>query len=361
MSIQILQDKTLLRPSDFESVSSECEVIGSFNPGATRYGDEIILLVRVAEWPRSQSPEKLLSPRAVWKNKQLKWEFDSFDVSKLNLEDPRVVRTPDGRVRLRYISYLRLVRLSADGTQVKEILSLPELLPREPWEEFGMEDPRITKIEDTYYITYVVVSRKMGVATALMTTKDFQTFKRHGIVFPTENKDVVLLPEKVKGRFVAFHRPVSHHWIDAPSIEGALSPDALYWGKYNFVFGPRQNFWESVKVGAGAPPVRVPQGWLLIYHGVSPTTLQSPGGRYSAGVALLDYQDPFKVIARSTIPLLSPDRPYEREGFVPNVIFPTGALLSEDEESLMIFCGAADEVVSFLEISIKSIMEHLKL
>lgn len=361
MSIPILQDKILLRPSDFEPVDPGCEVIGSFNPGAARYEDEIILLVRVAEWPQSQNSGKLVSPRAVWENNQPKWEFDFFDSSGANIEDPRVFWMPDGRVRLRYISYLRLVRLSADGAHVKEILSPTALMPSEPWEEFGIEDPRITKIDDTYYITYVAISRQMGVATALMTTKDFQTFERHGIIFPTENKDVVLLPEKVNGQFVAYHRPVSHHWVDAPSIIGARSPDSLSWGKHHFLFGPRSNVWESVKVGAGAPPVRIPQGWLLIYHGVSPATPQSPGGRYSAGAALLDHQDPFRVIARSSTPLLSPERAYEREGFLPNVIFPTGTLLSEDGESLLFFSGAADRVVSFLDIPIKSILEHLEL
>lgn len=360
MSIPILKEKILLRPDDFEPVDQNCEVIGSFNPGAARYKDEIILLVRVVERPKSEDPDKLVSPRAVWKNDLPKWEFDYLDASGADISDPRLIRMPDRRIRLRYISYLRLVRLSSDGTHVKEILSPAALLPTEPWEEFGIEDPRITKIGDLYYITYVAISPQMGVATALMTTKDFQTFDRHGIIFPTENKDVVLLPEKVNGQFVAYHRPVSHHWVDVPSIEGALSPDAIYWGKHHFLFGPRKNTWESVKVGAGAPPVRVPQGWLLIYHGVSPATPQSPGGKYSAGAALLDYQDPFRVIARSETPLLSPERSYEREGFLPNVIFPTGTLISEDGESLLIFSGAADEVVAFLDIPIKSIMEHLQ-
>lgn len=273
----------------------------------------------------------------------------------------RLFRLPNGRVRLRFISHLRLVRLSADGTQIKEVLIPPDLLPREPWEELGLEDPRITKIGDTYYITYVAISRQMGVATALMTTHDFQTFERHGVIFPTENKDVVFLPQKWNEHFVAYHRPISDQWIDAPSVETALSPDAIFWGKHKFLFGPRPGEWDSVKVGAGPPPVDLPQGWLLLYHGVAPATRESPAGNYCVGAVLLEREDPTRLLARSKQPLLSPERSYERRGFVPNIVFPTGALLSEDNENLLLFSGAADEVVSLISLPVQSILEHLSL
>ena len=359
MNAPITQDKVLLRPSDIQPVCPDWEVIGVFNPGAARYKDEIMLVVRVAEMPRTHDPEQLLSPRAIWPNGEIKWTLDSFDPAGADTHDPRFFRLPDGRVRLRYISHLRLVRLSSDGSQVKEVLTIPDLLPSDATEEFGVEDARITQIDDTYYITYVAVSRQMGVATALITTHDFKTFERHGIIFPTENKDVVLLPEKWDGYYVAYHRPVSDQWFDAPSVETALSPDSVFWGKNKFLFAPRPGSWDSVKVGAAAPPVRLAQGWLFTYHGVSPPTSQSPVGRYCVGLALMDHEDPLHLLARSTEPFICPDRPYEQEGFAPNIIFPTGALISADQQSLILFNGAADEVVSQLIIPIQSILDHL--
>ena len=360
MSVQILHDKVLIRPNDLQPLDPRSEIIGTFNPAAVRFQDEIILIVRVAERPYSKDPDTLIGPRAVIQNGQLEWVFDSFDAVGVDTSDPRKFTLPGGRQRLTSISHLCLVRLTPDGKQIKEIVTPADLLPREPWEELGIEDPRITQIKDTFYITYVAVSRSMGVATALMTTHDFHTFERRGIIFPAENKDIVLLPEKWNGHFVAYHRPVPHHTFSAPSIETALSTDSIFWGQYQFLCGPRRNDWDSIKIGAGAPPVRLPEGWLLIYHGVSSATTKSPGGLYSAGAALLDKGNPLHLLARSRDALLSPERDYEVHGFMPNVIFPTGALLSEDEKSLLLFSGAADEVVTLKTIPVQSILQHLE-
>jgi predicted GH43/DUF377 family glycosyl hydrolase len=361
MSVQILFDKVLIRPSDLQPLDPRCEIIGTFNPAAIRFQDEIILLVRVAERPHSKDPDTLIAPRAMIQNGQLEWILDTFDAVGVDTGDPRKFTLPDGCQRLTSISHLCLVRLTPDGKQIKEIITPAELLPREPWEELGIEDPRITQIKDTFYITYVAVSRSMGVVTALMTTHDFRTFERHGIIFPTENKDIVLLPEKWKGYFVAYHRPVPHHTFNAPSIETALSTDTKYWGQYQFLFGPRFGDWDSVKVGAGAPPVLLPEGWLLIYHGVTSPTAESPGGRYSAGAALLDKDNPLHLLARSKDALILPERDYEKHGFMPNVIFPTGALLSEDEKNLLLFSGVADEMVTLKTIQVQSILQHLEI
>jgi predicted GH43/DUF377 family glycosyl hydrolase len=359
MSVQILYEKVVLRPNDLQPLDSRCEIIGTFNPAAIRFQEEIILLVRIAERPYSKDMNAIIAPRAKIENGQLEWIHDTFESTGVETRDPRKFTLPDGRQRLNSISHLCLIRLSPDGKQIKEILTPTDLQPQEHWEELGIEDPRITQINDTFYITYVAVSRSMGVATALITTHDFRTFKRHGIIFPTENKDIVLLPEKWKGHFVAYHRPVSHHTFNLPSIETALSANAICWGQHQFLFGPRTDKWDSVKIGAGAPPVRLPEGWLLIYHGVSSTSSTSPGGFYSAGAALLDTKNPLQLIARSGDPLLSPERDYEKHGFMPNVIFPTGAILSGDGENLMLFSGAADEVVTLKSIPIKSILQHL--
>jgi predicted GH43/DUF377 family glycosyl hydrolase len=338
MNSAILQDKALIHPSDLQAVCPDYKVIGTFNPAAACYNDEIVLLVRVVEQPCEQEPGRLISPRAERHAGKLRWIIDIFDSSGAETHDPRTFRLPNGDVRLRYISHLRLVRLSSDDLQVREIITHDNLLPKTSWDEMGLEDPRITKIGNTYYITYVA-------------------FRRHGIIFPTENKDVVLLPEKRNGHFVAYHRPVSNQLVAAPSIETSLSSDGIFWGQHRFLFRPRPGSWDSARVGSGPPPIRLPQGWLLIYHGIAPATRESPAGRYCAGAVLLDLENPTKLIARSTHPLILPKRPYEQNGFIPNVIFPTGALLNG--EDLLLFAGGADEVVSFLRLKIDSVLENL--
>lgn len=359
MTIAVVHDRVLLRPEDLEPSQSGYAILGTFNPGAARYGDEIILLVRVAEAPPVEELGPFVSPRVEWDSGSMRWVVDTFDRATVDASDPRLLKFPDGRVRLRYISHLRMLRLRMDDLSIVAISSPEALMPREPWEEFGIEDPRITQIGDTYYITYVAISREMGVATALMTTKDFKSFERKGIIFPTENKDVVLLPEKWNGHYVAYHRPVSSYMIDLPSVETSLSPDTIYWGDHHYLFGPRVGRWDSDRVGAGPPPLRVPGGWLLIYHGVSPVTPESPVGRYCAGAVFLDGDDPTHIISRSELPMLCPERAYEKEGFAPGVIFPTGAIFAEIGGELLLFSGGADEVVSVLKVGVDSILEHL--
>jgi predicted GH43/DUF377 family glycosyl hydrolase len=359
MTIPVLEDKVLLRPEDLEASQSGFAVLGTFNPGVARFGDEIVLLVRVVEAPPVGASDPLVSPRVDWQSGSKELVVDSFDPEQVDTSDPRLLRLPDGRMRLRYISHLRLVRLNTDDLSIVDISIPKALMPQEPWEEFGLEDARITQIGEIYYITYVAISRQMGVATALMTTKDFVTYERKGIIFPTENKDVVLLPELWEGKYVAYHRPVSNYTIDAPSIEASLSPDGIYWGEHQFLLGPREGMWDSMRIGAGPPPLRVAVGWLLIYHGVSPVTQESPVGRYCAGAVLLDGRDPTKMLARSELPMLCPDRSYEREGFAADVIFPTGAVYREGGRELLLFCGGADEVVSVLTLSVDTILEHL--
>jgi len=117
--------------------------------------------------------------------------------------------------------------------------------------------------------------------------------------------------------------------------------------------------WDCVKVGAGPPPIRVPDGWLLIYHGVDTASSADPVGTYRAGAALIDAEDPGRVLARSHEPMLEPRHPHEITGFVPNVIFPTG-LVSDGADYVLLFGGAADEVSTVTRLSVRSVLDHLK-
>ena len=161
-----------------------------------------------------------------------------------------------------------------------------------------MEDPRITRLGDTFYFTYVAVSRH-GACTALASTTDFKTFKRHGIIFPSENKDVLLFPETIDGDYVALHRPNPRYQFSPPEIWLARSPDLVHWGRHA-VLRVGASPWETGRIGGGVPPMRVPGGWLEIYHG---STRETGGvGRYVAGALLLDAENPAVVIGRTSEP-----------------------------------------------------------
>ena len=183
----------------------------------------------------------------------------------LKADDPRVVRhIADGSGAIDV--YFALARVYVAATAERLTMSDgPMFLPANEMEEFGLEDPRITRIDDRYYITYVAVSRH-GPATALASTTDFKTLERHGIIFCPENKDVVLLPERVDGQYVALHRPLGDMPFCRPEMWIARSPDLVHWGKHQYLFGGAGD-WEDGRVGAGTPPIAVPEGWLEIYHG----------------------------------------------------------------------------------------------
>lgn len=347
----------LLRPSDIEPLSPDRTIVGVFNPAATEFDGGIVLLIRVDELPASDGSHTLALPRIEFGDGKQRWVVDSLASDGADTSDPREFRLSDGSMRLPHLSHLRVVHLSPDGTTVEKVSVLPDLFPKEPWEELGIEDPRITQIGDTYYITYVAISRHMGIVTALMTTRDFRSFARHGIIFATENKDVVILPGGVDDEFVSYHRPVSCSGVSAPSIVSSRSPDGLHWGQHEFLLGPRREMWDCVKVGAGPPPIQVPEGLLLIYHGVDVPSPASPVGTYRAGAALIDADDPSRVIARCHAPLIEPQHQHERNGFVPNVVFPTGIVADGDD--VLLFSGAADEVTTVTRLPTRAILDQL--
>ena len=202
MTIRRLSTHLLLQPADVPASRPDFEVVGAFNPGAVRTADEVVLLVRVAERPRERRAGFTGLPR--WERGEI--VTDWVPDGELEPIDARVVRRKsDGLLRLTFTSHLRVVRCG-EGRAVREVTGVT-FRPHGEVEEFGVEDPRITPLNGRFYFTYVAVSRH-GPATALASTSDFVTFERHGIIFCPENKDVVLFPEPIGGRFAALHRPV---------------------------------------------------------------------------------------------------------------------------------------------------------
>lgn len=280
-------------------------------------------------------------------------EVKTFSKSdtQYDFSDPRVVfKTHDNHksiIGLTSLSHQRLA-WSDDGIHF-EVEKVPWLFPATPEEAWGCEDARITKIDETYWINYTAVS-DLGIATALASTNNFVDIERQGIIFSPPNRDVVIFPEKIDGKYVAFHRPMPTN-LGSQNIWYADSPDLVRWGNHKVVASPRPGLWDGQKIGGGAPPILTAEGWLSIYHGVDKDE------RYSLGALLTDRNEPWKVIGRSQSPLLEPEAPYEQVGLFPNVCFTCGAIQRQDE--LWLYYGAADKVLALGIAKIQDILQSL--
>jgi len=342
------ENNPVISPENVEPSREDFEVIGVFNPAVTRCADEIILLARVAERPASTEKIVVLAPYYNIKKRDIDVIRFSKDDASIDFSDPRLVKTAEGTY-LTSLSHLRVAK-SKDGKNF-EICNKPSIFATNEYESFGLEDARITAIDGTFYITYVAVS-KYGVTTALASTEDFKDFKRHGIIFCPENKDVAIFPEKINGSFYALHRPASplfgknELWI-------AESPDLIHWGNHRYLMGPTTGGWNEAKIGTGAVPIRTDAGWLEIYHGAD------RHNRYCLGAVLLDGRQPWKILARSEKPIFEPEADYEQAGFFGNVVFCCG-LLAEDGR-LNIYYGAADTSICYAQISIEQVLKNFNL
>ncbi|RKY69391.1 MAG: glycosidase [Candidatus Latescibacterota bacterium] len=277
-----------------------------FNPGATKHDGKVLLLVRVED--------------------------------------------------MRGFSHLTLAR-SKDGKSDWRISSTPALKPNLRYKEelWGLEDPRIVWLEERqeYAITYVSFSTG-GPLISLALTKDFQTFTRFGALLPPEDKDASLFPRLINGQFVLIHRPIirgeAHIWI-------CSSPDLTHWGKHRMLIPVRPGWWDSHRVGLGPPPLETPEGWLIIYHGVRVT---ASGSLYRVGLALLDLEQPWKIICRCDDWVFAPSENYERVGDVPGVVFPSGAIINPETNELHLYYGAADTVVGLAIADMNQLVEYVR-
>jgi len=206
--------------------------------------------------------------------------------------------------------------------------------PLARYEEAGIEDPRITVLNGRIFIVYTAYSG-CGPVMSLATTEDFSHFERLGVISEPGNKDGLLFPRKISGRYARLDRPIGN---EVGSIWVSFSKDLLHWGDSRVVISPRHGYWDSWRVGGSTVPIETDDGWLEIYHGVKMT---SGGPIYRAGVVLLDLKDPSLVLARSDVPILAPRAEYERIGDINNVVFASGAIL-EGDGTMKVYYGAAD-------------------
>jgi predicted GH43/DUF377 family glycosyl hydrolase len=288
---------------------------------------------------------------------------------------------------IRCENYSRLGYLKLKSEKEIEKYEYPIITPTEDYEKQGVEDPRITKIDNKYLLTYTAYDGK-NARIAVAESENLLNFRKLGIISPNltfleainitetdryknfwkkqiqekgENiiiwdKDGCLFPEKINGKYALLHR------IE-PDIQIVYFEDFFelkhkdFWEEYfrkleeKIVMKPKYK-WEEEKIGAGAPPIKTDFGWLLLYHGVDKNRI------YRAGLSLLDIENPNEEIARLQFPLFEPYYEWERNGNVPNVVFPTGAFIKN--EILYIFYGCADKSIGFAEVELKEIIKLLK-
>ncbi len=337
----------LIMPAAVMPSRPDFEVIGAFNAGATVFKDEVVLLIRVAERPVGvrdgwvhcpcYTPEGELTVRRVAR------DDPDWDTS-----DPRKVQhRGTGELLLTSVSHLRLAH-SRDGVHFS-VAERPWLTPASPYETFGVEDPRVSRIGDTYYVNYTAVS-PYGIATALVSTPDFVHISRHGLIFPPDNRDVTLFPEPINGMYVCYHRPMPG-MFQRMNIWMATSPDLGHWGDSRLVLASQPGRWDAGRVGGGAPPIRTERGWLSIYHGADARD------RYCLGAFLTPLDDPGRIIARSPSPILWPEAPYEVNGFFSDVVFACGAVVMDGV--LRLYYGAADEAIALAEAPLADVLDSL--
>ncbi len=249
---------------------------------------------------------------------------------------------------------------SADGVSSWEIDGAATLEPDDvdhPEEHWGIEDPRIVRLEeiDRYAVTYTSYSRR-GPSVSLALTEDFRFFERIGVVMLPENKDAALLPRKIGGRWAMIHRPVPV--MGRPSIWMSFSPDLKHWGDHRLILEAQHGpWWDANKIGLSPPLIETNHGWLMLYHGVRETVC---GSIYRMGLALLDGEDPTTCICRSSEWVLAPDDLIERVGDVPNVAFSCGYSIGDDGDRLNLYYGAADTTIGLAVGRISEMLRWLQ-
>ncbi len=216
-------------------------------------------------------------------------------------------------------------------------------------------DPRICEIDGEYYLTWVKLTPH-GTVIGVASTKDFKSFKEYEEACYPVARNGVLFPRKINGEYVMLIRPCDRGHTPYGDIFLMRSKDLVYWGKHRFVMSPVKN-WEMTKVGAGPTPIETDEGWLLFYHGV---LTSCNGFTYSMGAALLDKDEPWKVLHRADSFLLAPHENYECVGDVPNVVFPCAALADAESGRIAIYYGAADTSVALAFTTVDETVNYIK-
>ncbi len=351
MLVKRSEKNPIITPAMVRPSQEGFKVDGTFNAGVIDHNGETVMLLRVAESMVSAGKNEINVPVLVEQNGTWGVTVKSFrrDDPEYDFSDPRAIvsRRGPNQLYLTSLSHIRLAR-SVNGVDFT-VDDDAFIFPDNRYEIFGCEDPRITLIDDIYYINYSSVS-DLGISTSLARTHNFRQMDKLGVIYAPDNRDVCFFPEKINGSYWALHRPAPMHF-GRPEIWLAKSPDLIHWGDHHILVECSDSDWGQMKIGGGAPMLRTEKGWLQIYHGVDRTQ------RYCLGALLIDLDDPAKVIARMPHPLIEPCEDYEVEGFFGNVVFCCGAIIRDDK--LHIYYGAADEVMALATVPLDELWHHM--
>jgi predicted GH43/DUF377 family glycosyl hydrolase len=273
--------------------------------------------------------------------------------ARLDGETVLVARVED----LTGISHLSVAR-SSNGLDGWVVDAVPLLAPEADVasEQWGFEDPRVVWIAELERWVITCTSYgPAGPAVYLATTVDFRTIERYGIVRQPEDKNAALLPYRIDGRWVMLHRPKTEYGGARGEILLSRSEDLLSWSAPEQVMQPRAGaWWDSGRIGIGPPPLRTEHGWLLVYHGVKQTVT---GDLYRVGLALLDLDEPTRVLHRLPEWILGPLAAYERVGDVPNVVFPCGLVHDAVTGEVRLYYGAADSCICLATAQLSELLD----
>ena len=257
------------------------------------------------------------------------------------------------------ISHLTVAR-SANGVDDWSVAGEPLLAPVDgvESEQWGFEDPRAVWLDELgrWFITCTSYGPS-GPAVFLATTTDFSSVRRHGIVKQPEDKNAALLPDRVGGNWILFHRPMTAFGGSRGEILLSRSPDLERWSAPEQVLQPRHGaWWDSLRIGIGPPPFKTERGWLVIYHGVKETVA---GSIYRVGLALVDLEEPTRVLGRAADWVFGPLAPYERQGDVPNTVFPCGLVYSPESGEVRLYYGAADTSICLATARVDDLLDAI--
>lgn len=260
------------------------------------------------------------------------------------------------------ISHLSVAR-SANGIDGWVVDPVPLLAAADgiESEQWGFEDPRIVRVEELHrWVITCTAYGPAGPAVYLATTEDFRSVERHGIIRRPDDKNAALLPERIGGHWVLFHRPMTT--FDSAAHSGILlsrSTDLLGWTAPEQVMQPREGaWWDSLRIGIGPPPLKTERGWLVIYHGVKQTVA---GSIYRVGLALTALDEPTRVVGRAPGWVLGPLAEYERVGDIPNVVFPCGLVHDEATGQIRLYYGAADTSICLATAQLDDLLAAITL
>ena len=355
----ILHDALIFTPDDVDlarsplagRIDAETYVLGAFNPGLTRLpSGNLLLMVRVAE--------ALTHPIRDQHIHAIRWEagcyrLDLWPIGQVDPSDPRkfMMRQAGWRVMaLTSLSWLLPVELSPDGRRVEVVHYAHALAPGAPYECYGIEDARISRIGGLWYMTVCAVSPQRH-CTVLYTSDDALRWQRQGIVLDHQNKDMLLFEGLIEGRFWAQTRPLGDlyfayppdsTWRAGPAINLASSPDALHWKPCDHPgLRPHAATLHTARMGGGAPPVLTDRGWLSLWHGVEPAGV---AGIYRTYWSLLDPAEPWRVLRTEHDPLITPNpaltEPLKDRMYLENIVFTTGIVDAGDH--YLVASGEAD-------------------